>query len=191
MTQTFTAGDVQVLRAPHVGIAHFLRIDWPSGVKRYHDGAGRAFIGGFEWEGVSDPFGNRLAFMQQADFPQLGTAPAYQVVIIGADVAFMKYVHNNARVIEGTTCQLYMAAIDGETGEEGLPLRSLIKGKLTAARNFWSGIGERAVTITIEGPNQAKNFSYDGKWTSAGQRRRYPGDAGGDFIGQNVSEMWK
>jgi hypothetical protein len=191
MKRPFSAGDIDKLRRWHVGPAYFLRIDWPTGTKRYCDSGGRVIADGQEWEGVSDTFGERIAFVQTIDAPALGTAPAYQFGVLAADVAFMKYILTNARLIEGTPAELFMGVFDGETGEQVIGLKTLVKGRLSSARTFWSGIGERAVSVIIEGLLQGKNYSYDGRWSSAGHRRKYPGDKGADFIGVTVSELWK
>ena len=69
--------------------------------------------------------------------------------------------------------------------------KKILPGYLSAPKFFWQGPGVRTVSFTIEGFFQAKNFVFGGKWSPAGQRGRYAGDKGLDFMGVDIREQRK
>ena len=187
----FNGGDLEVLRRPHVGPSMFLEIDLPSGIRRFHNGAGNVTVGGLQWEGVTDPFGERAAIVQEIDYPEFGTAPAVVIPIVGCDATFMSYMRSNDATIEGRPARIYIAAIDPETMETAIPLRLIFRGRITGIKPVWEGIGTRTVVVVLESIWHARNFGYDGKWNDASQRRRFPGDKGQQYVGVKVTEFRK
>lgn len=187
----FNEADMEIFRRPHVGPCFFLEIEFPDGTQRYHNGVGNALVGGFEWAGVTDAFGERAVMVQEVDYPEFGTAPAITIPLFGCDAAFMAYMRANDKLIEGRAAKLYIAVIDPETMDVAIPLRMIFTGQITGVRPVWEGIGTRTIILIIESIWQAKNFGYNGIWSNAGQQRKWPGDKGGQFIGVPVTEFWK
>lgn len=187
----FSADDLDRLAGPHVARAWFLELDLPAGAARFHSGTGRKTVGGYEWRGVTDPIGGQLVSLNGIEEPRFGQAVAIQVILSGANREFFKSVHDIARDIEGRRADLYFAMFDGETQELIGGLRKIFPGKMSAPSLAWSGIGTRTVAITIESIWSSQNYPFGGKWNGAGQRKRYAGDKGLDFVGVKVTENWE
>ncbi|WP_315920450.1 transcriptional regulator [Mesorhizobium sp. SP-1A] len=186
----FSEADFDRLARPHVARAWFLELDLPAGISRLHSGTGRVMLGGHEWRGVTDPIGGQMVSMDNVEEPRFGQAVAVNITLSGANKEFFKSVHATARQIEGRRGDLYWAAFDGETGEVLIGLKRLFPGKITSPSLHWQGIGVRTVSITLESIWSSQNYAVGGKWTPADQRRRFPGDAGLDFVGVKVTENW-
>ena len=191
MTRLFDDTDLEALSAPHVGRAFFVMLDLPDGITRLHNGVGRANIGGYEWRGVTDPIGGRLASLSEIEEPQFGSSPAIQIILTGVDVAFMRSVKSLARQIEGRPAEVYFAVIDPETMEVLIDLRRIFMGSMSAPSLSWSGVNSRMVGLTIESIWSGMKFPSGGKWSSADQKRRYPDDLGLDFLGVEVEDNWR
>lgn len=191
MSQIISAADAATLAGPHIARAWFAVLDLPSGTTYLHSGTGRKTVSGQEYRGVSDPVGGRLVSVSQVDEPQFGQAASVQITLTGVDAAFIREVKSTAREIEGRSATLYWAAFDGETQVLKTTLIPVFPfGRMTAPSISWQGIGIRAVTITVESIWQAKNFPPGGRWNPAGQRARYAGDKGLDFVGVEITEYW-
>jgi hypothetical protein len=192
MTTILSPADYQWLQRPHIARAWFARLDLPSGIAYLHSGVGRVTIDGQDWIGVSDPISGRLVSLSQVEEAAFGQAAAITIVLSGANREFIASVHATAREIEGRPADIYWAAFDGETQQiwAGGLKKLFPRGRMTSATIQWSGIGQRAVSLTIENIWQAQNFAPGGRWTSADQRRRWPGDRGLDYIGVEITENW-
>lgn len=187
----FSATDLERLARPHVARAYFLEADLPSGTARFHNGVGTATVGGYDWKGVTDPLGSQMVSLSPIDEARFGYASSVQIMLSGANLAFFKSMHDTARSLEGRDATLYWACFDGETGEVLIGLRRIFRGQMSAPTLRWSGIGERSVGITIESIWSAQNYPFGGRWNDADQRRRYAGDKGLIYVGQDVTEQWK
>lgn len=183
--------DLSPYDRPHVGPGYFLEADLPSGVAYFHNGVGRVTIGGHTWRGVTDPRGTQLVELSAIDEPRFGTASAVQVTISGANAAFFKSMHDTARELEGRDATLYRADFDGETKQAITDLREIFRAQISAPTLRWEGIGVRTVGFTLESIWSAQNFPFGGRWNDADQQRRYPGDKGLRYVGQEVTEQWK
>ncbi len=188
MANLFSSADRAILKRPHVARAFFLEIDLPSnGLTRFHNGVGTVTVDGKEWKGVTDPLGRQMVGIGQIDETRFGQASAVEIVLSGVDSAFMKSVRDDAAAIEGRRADMYFSVFDAETYET-LMFRKILPGFLSSPKLFWQGIGIRTISFTIEGFFQAKNFVFGGKWSPAGQRKRYSGDKGLDFMGVDIKE---
>lgn len=191
----FSSDDLDKLSGPHVGRAWFVHLMLPTTSPvtdlRLHNGTGRVTIGGYEWRGVTDPVGGRLASISDVEDPQFGQAPAVQIILTGVDLAFVQSIHVDARALEGADCDIYWAMVDPETGEVLISLKRLFPGILSAPSIVWERAGRRSVAFTVESIWASKNYSPGGKWNGASQRRRFAGDLGLDFIGVNVADNWR
>lgn len=191
MSAIISPTDRAKLQRPHVGRAWFGRFDFPDAIKYLHSGVGRVTVDGNEYIGVSDPLSGRLVSIGQVEEPQFGQAAAVQIVLSGASKAFIQSVHATARQIEGRDARISWAAFDVERQEILTNLIPLFpRGKMSAPSIHWQGIGIRYVSLTIENIWAAQNYAPGGKWNPAGQRQRYAGDKGLDFVGVKVSENW-
>lgn len=191
MTAVFSGTDIDILARPHIARAWFGAFDLPSGLARLHSGSGTVSVGGFDWRGVSDPISGQLVSLGMVEEPTFGQAAALQIILAGASREFIQSVHSTAREIEGRSADIYWAAFDGETQEVVISLKKLFqRGRMTAPSIQWSGIGRRTVMITVENVWATQNFPPGGKWNGPGQRARYPGDLGLDFVGVKISENW-
>jgi hypothetical protein len=191
MTAIYSADEFDILSGPHVARAWFLEMDLPSGLSRVHSGVGTISIGGYDWRGVTDPIGGQLVELSAVEEPRFGQAVAVTITLSGANLAFFQSVKTDARAIEGVRADIYWAAFDGETGQYVIGLKKLFPGKITAPRLKWSGVGVRAVSITVESIWSSQNFGFGGRWNSADQQRRYAGDKGLDWVGQKIGEQWR
>ena len=187
----FTAEDLDRLARPHVARAYFLEADLPSGMAYFHNGVGRVTSGGHTWTGVTNPMGGQLVYLSAVEEPRFGTAAAVQIIISGANRDFFRSMHETARQLEGRPAKLYWAMFDGETSEVLVGPKLLFRGSRSSPVLGWEGIGIRTVGITLESIWEAQNFPFGGRWNDADQQRRYPGDKGLMYVGQDVTEQWK
>jgi hypothetical protein len=192
LSAIFTAADAEFLARPHIARAWFAELDLPSGVSYLHSGIGRVQVGGHEWIGVTDPLSGRLVAIEQIEEPAFGQAAAVTITLSGANKEFIQSVHATAAEIEGRAAMLYWAAFDGETQAVwSAGLKPMFPaGRMTAPMIQWQGIGVRTVSLTIENQFVTQNYPPGGRWNSADQRRRYPGDKGLDYIGVEILETW-
>ena len=192
MANLFSDEDRAFLRRPHIARAWFLDVDLPGGRWRLHNGAGRVTVGGYEWIGVSDPIGRQFIGLSAVSDARFGQAAKIDVALAGVNVDFLRSVKDNARAIEGRLADVYWCAFDGETQEVWSGgLKKLFPGYMSSPSIHWTGIGVRVVALTVESLWQSQNYPYGGKWSSADQKRRYPGDKGLDFVGVRVQEIIK
>ena len=191
MSAIFSPIEAEKLARPHVARAWFVALHLPTGLLRLHSGVGRVNVGGYEWRGVTDPIGGRLVSIQGVEEPAFGQAAAVSITLTGITQAFLQSFHSNARVMEGAEAEIYWAAFDAETQEVIIGLKKLFPhATISAPAIQWSGLGTRTVSLTIESIWSSQNFAPGGKWNSADQKRRYPGDLGLDFVGVKVEENW-
>ncbi len=176
----------------HVCRAWFVEMDLPAGTARFHNGTGTQTVAGVEWHGVSDPIGGRMAVVQSVREPYLGEASAAQITLIGADPTFLRSIHDIRNDIEGRACSIKFGVFDQESQTMIGGFFDLIpRGFLSAPVMHRSGIGVCVVTLTVESMWGAKNFAPGGRWNGAGQRERFPGDLGLNFIGHKIIEEMK
>lgn len=186
----FSAADIARLSAPHVARAEFADVQFPSGRRRLHTGFGPVTVGGYTWEGLNDPYGGQLVQLGGMQEPRFGRAPAVDAVFAGTNKTFLKQVWDDD--VEGVACDLYWAMFDGETGEVLSDLVLLLKGRLSAPRIAFEGLGVRSIAIRIVGADEGLNFPVPrSDWSPADQRARYPGDKGLDFVGSELIEVYK
>lgn len=184
--------DLDRLSGHHVQRAWFAHVFLPSGERRLHTGMGPKEIGGFEWEGVSDPFGGQLVGVGSIEEPRFGQAPAIDIIMSGANRAFLKSIWDDMPSIEGARCDMYFATFDAETGEVVYPFRRMFPGKITAPRLQFVGASIRAISLKIVSVFEGLNFPSAGaQWSPTGQRQRYPGDKGLDFINSKLIEYYR
>lgn len=180
------------LSGPHVQRAWFGEVDLPSGLRRLHTGMGPKTIGGHEWQGVSDPFGGQLVGVGAIEEPEFGQAPAIEIVMSGANKAFLKSMWDDRHAIEGAACDMSFATFDAETQEEVLPLELMFSGRLTAPRFSFIGASIRAIGMKVVSAFEGLNFpATRSAWSPSGQRERFPGDKGLDTINLEVVEEYK
>jgi hypothetical protein len=188
----FSQADLDALSGPHVQRAWFVEVYLPSGLRRYHTSLGKANIGGKEWDGVSDPFGGAVVGISNVEEPRFGQAPAIDVVFSGASKPFLKSIWDDKASIEGAQADVYFAVIDSETGDVLIDLKKVFPGKLTAPAIKFLGASIRAVMMKIISVWEGLNFATTGSmWSPAGQRERFPGDKGLDFINSDIIEEYK
>lgn len=192
MALMFSEADRAFLRRPHISRVWFAELDLPSGLARMHSGSGRVTIGGYEWRGVTDPFGYQMLGMSAVEDPRFGQAAKIDVTISGVNVDFLRSVKDTARDIEGRRADVYWCAFDQETAEPWAGgMKKLFPGYMSAPAISWTGIGMRSVRITIESLWQSQNYPFGGKWSPADLKRRYPGAKGLDYVGVKVQEIIK
>lgn len=188
----FSAADLDALSAPHVSQAWFADVQFPEGRRRLCTSMTPVTIGGYTWEGVSDPFGGQMVSLTGMEEPAFGQAVAVDIMFSGANRDFLKGCWDSRQTIEGTQCDLYYATFDGETGEVLIDLKKLFPGKLTAPRFVITGSHIRAVSYRIVSPGEGLNFpETDSNWSTAGQRARHPGDKGLDEINNDIIEEFR
>ncbi|WP_027488464.1 hypothetical protein [Allorhizobium undicola] len=192
MTQ-FTETDVEFLRRPHVAKLWLFEIELTdSSIWRVHGGAGRVTLGGYEWQGVSDPLGRQLVQVGTVTDPRFGQAAKVDIVLSGANADFVKSVKASARDMEGRACNAYFTLIDQETFEMWPGgLKKLFPGYVSAPKIYRQGVGTRTVSITVESLWHSQNFPFGGYWTYSSQLRRYPGDKGLQYAGVDIQEIIK
>lgn len=192
MPALFTPADRANISALNVVDAQFVRLDLPSGELRLHSGAGDLTFDGEEWRGISDPVTGLIGIAQVVREPQIGQASAASLVLSGAGLDFMKSMRNTAREIEGRRCDIYYGVVDGETLQQiGSLMPILVGGYMSAPSLLAEGISVRTVAVTIESIYSSKNFALGATWNGPGQRRRFAGDYGLDFIGVKIEEQIK
>lgn len=188
----FTEADLDNLSRLHIQRAWFAEVDLPSGLRRLHTGMGPKIVGGHQWEGVSDPFGGQLVGVGQIEEPRFGTAPAVDIVMSGANRAFLKTMWEDRHAIEGARCDMYFATFNAETGEAVVGLKNLFPGKITAPKFSFVGSSIRAISMKVVSLWEGLNFPATGSmWSPAGQRARYPGDMGLDLINADIFEEYR
>jgi len=188
---TFTADDLAALARPHIQRAWFAHLTLPGGERRLHTGLGPKTIGGYEWQGVSDPFGGQLVAVGQIEEPEFGTAPYIDIAMAGASKTFLKSVWDDRHAIEGAPCDMYFAVFDAETGDVLIDLKKMFPGKLTGISFVIEGLSVRAIKMKVVSPFEGLNFPTTGAmWSPTGQRQRYAGDKGLDFINADIVEEY-
>lgn len=196
MANLFTSADRAVLKRPHVGQAYFVDMALPTlGTLRFHNGVGTVTANSQEWRGVSSPDGQQMAQVGAIEEPRFGTAPAVAIVLSGVSADFMSEVKGIAREMEGSAANVHFAVFDAETQDE-LMFRTLVEGFVSAPQMVWQidpqGRRARAIVLTIESEEQAKNFSTAERWSPAGIRKRFGANVKGlDFMGVDVKEVRK
>jgi len=188
----FSTADMDVLSGPHVQRAWFVEVHFPSGIRRYHTGMGKKTIGGYVWDGVSDPFGGALVGLSSIEEPAFGSAVAIDVLFSGASKEFLKSIWDDKDDIEGAQCDVYFAVVDAETGNILIDLKKVFDGKLTAPGIVFRGASIRSIGLKIISIFEGINFpTTKSMWSPAGQRERFAGDKGFDFINATVVEEYK
>jgi len=176
----------------HIQRALFAHVKLSSGDRRFHTGLGPQEIGGYVWEGVSDPFGGQVISIGAIEDPWFGYAPAVDVVISGANKQWLKTLWDDREDLDGAACDLYFAVFDAETGEIVVDLVSLMPGRITAPKFSFVGLSIRFIQLKIVSAFEGLNFpATNAAWSPAGQRARFPGDKGLDFIGSKIIEFYK
>lgn len=189
---SFTTDEMARLAGPHVRRAWFAHIDLPSGERRLHTGMGPVTIGGYTWDGISDPFGGQLVGIGTVEEPEFGAAPYVDIVMSGASQTFLKQVWDDREEVEASTCDLYFAVFDAETGEVLISLKKLFPGKLSGLRFHFGQNTVRTINLKVVTPSEGRNFpTTQAEWSPAGQRRRYPGDKGLDQINSDIITEFK
>ena len=187
----FSSDDLDKLGGPHVRRAWFGELSLPGGTRRLHTGMGKATIGGHDWEGMSDPFGGQLVGLGSIEEPLFGQAIAIDIVVSGGSRDFVKSMFDDRHDVEGVSCTLYFAVFDPESGETLISLKTMVAGKITAPRFSWMGAAVRAIGLRIVSVWEGLNFpTINSEWSPAGQRRRYAGDKGMDFINADIVEEY-
>lgn len=185
----FTQEQLVALSGPYVFRAWFVEVLWSTGTRYYHTGMGLVEVEGIEWQGVSDFFAGALVSLVGIEEPRFNTAPKPEIVFTGADRSYLYQVRQEPT--EGVECYINFAAVDGVTQEFIVPLHELFRGRLTAPR-IRRARTTAAVVVGVEEWDQARDFPIpDDEWSPAGQRRRYPGDKGFDYAGQQAVEIFK
>lgn len=188
----FSQQDFVALSGLYVQMGWFADVDFPSGRRRLHTGMGPVEIGGYEWEGISDPFGGQLVGLGAIEEPYFGQAPVVDVVFSGANKAFFKSIWDDRRALEGCSCDLYFATFDAETGEQIITFRQMMSGRLTGLRLLINGPVIRAVSLKIASEFEGLNYPAVGSmWSPVGQAKRHPGDTGLDYINADIVEVYK
>jgi hypothetical protein len=188
----FSTDEMAALSGPHVQRVMLAHVSFPSGERRLHTGMGPLVMGGYTWEGVSDPFGGQLVGLTGLEEPRFGRAVAVDAVFSGANKTFLKSIWDDRHSIEGVSCDLYFAVVDAETGDVLIPMKRLLRGKLSAARFQFVRSSIRAFTNKIVSIWEGLNFAVTGAmWSPAGQRARYPGDKGMDLVNAEMVEIYK
>lgn len=175
------------LSAVHVQRGWFVHMLLPTGQRRFHLGSGPYTIGGYEWEGISDPFGGQLVSLSSVPEPSIGRAVYVDFVISGANRTFLKSVWDTKTQAEGVACNLYFAVIDAELGDVLVPLTLMFEGKLSGLRFKMTGMAVRAVTGKIVSIFEGLNFpEVETEWSPAGARARNAGDKALDYVAADI-----
>lgn len=189
MSAIFSPTDFDLLSGHHVCSSWFLELNLPGGWHYLHSGTGRINLGGRLWRGVSDPIAGSLVSVSNISEPRKGVARAVQIVMSGADRQFLQSIHAARGTIEGREANLHFAVSDPETGKIIMGLHQLFPGYISSPEIVSEAIGLRTVAVKIESRWAGMRFDPLGMWSPAGQRKRYPGDLGMDFMGVNISEL--
>lgn len=177
---------------PHVAQNWLVAIRYPEGMRYYHDGWGTITTAGQNWSGVNDPAGSQIIAISQIRRQTLGQAPYVDIVIAAATPGFVRSYWTRRGSFEGAQCDLYYRTVNQETGEELIPPRLVFPGKLTAGRIKRTGQNYRSLAFKVVSRGEGLNFPAAlGDWSPAGQRARYPGDLGLDFMESDIVEVWR
>lgn len=188
----FSSDDLARLASPHVRRAWFAHVVLPSGERRLHTGMGPVTIGGYRWDGISDPFGGQLVGVGTIEEPEFGAAPYVDIVMSGANQTFLKQVWDDRESVEASDCDLYFAVFDAETGEVLIDLKKLFPGKLSGLRFQFGQNVTRTINVKVVTPFEGLNFpETSAMWSPAGQRRRFQGDKGLDQINADITTDYK
>ncbi|WP_083656504.1 hypothetical protein [Mongoliimonas terrestris] len=186
-----------LLSAPHVVLTVLAHMQFASGELRLHPGTGTLEAGGLEWQGVTDPGQTRVVKIGPVQLPEVNVASKVDLTLTGVDTAFLRetrrIVTSRHREVEGRRADLYLAVFrPGTDTAVTPPLPLFTNGRMTAPSFRFDGIGNREVTVGIEGVFSAKNFAPGGRYTTADQRRRYPGttDRFFEYVGAKLSYRW-
>lgn len=183
---------LDLLSRPHVAQNWLAEIQYPTGWRYYHDGYGSIETGGKTWEGVNDPAGSQIVAIGAMRMPKFGQAPYVDIVIAAATTEFFRAYWVDRGSFEGAACNMYYRVVDQETGAELLAPRLMFPGKLTAGRMKRAGQHYRTLGFKVVAVTEGLNFPATlGDWSPAGQRARYPGDEGLDFIKSDIVETWR
>jgi hypothetical protein len=181
----FSEAQVAQLSRLHVSRGQFLEVALPTGTRRFHDGFGRVTVGGHVWEGVSNPFGEgQISGTLPYQAPRLGTLPKVTIALIATDLAFLKSIRDLVGFY-GLSANLYWGLFDAETQQAVGDLVLVFEGKLS---NYTISRKNRVVTFDLDGPLQSLQSPYGDIWNPAQQRRRFAGDKGMDFLGEEKEE---
>lgn len=187
----FSEADLEALRGLHVQRAWLAHLTLPSGERRLHTGMGPLTVGGYTWDGVSDPFGGQIVALDGIEEPRFGQAVAVNAVFAGANREFLKSIWDDRHDIEGSACDLYFVTLDPETGSVLVGPKLMIPGKVTAPRFSFKGSSIRAIAKKIVSVWEGLNFAVSGSWWGpAAQRQRYAGDKGLDYISSEIIENY-
>jgi hypothetical protein len=187
-----TDADLDQLSRPHVQRGFFAELQLPSGLRRLHTGLGTVTIGGFEWQGVGDPFGGQLVGIGAIEEPEFGQAPAIDIIMSGASRAFLKSMWDGRFSIEGARCDISFATFDAESGQVLVQLTKLFPGRITSPEFVMQGANVRFIKLKVISLWEGLNFpTTKSRWSPTGQRERFPGDAGLDLIGAEIIEEYR
>jgi len=192
MSALITTAERAFLTQRNVVAAQFIELDLPSGVARFHSGTGPLVVDGETWLGVTDSVSGMTAAIDVIRDPYVGEAAAATLVLVGANLEFVRSVHATRQQIEGRSASIYFCALDAETLKPLMTLKPLLlDGYMSSPTIQHLGIGVRTIALTIETIWSAKNFAPGYTWNAAGQRRLFPGDKGFDLVGVKVTEQIK
>lgn len=183
----------EALRAPHVGRIFCVELEFPTETKRLHNGYGDVDLSlngtSYTWRGMSDPTGSTLVSISDIEDPRFGSAPTLDIALSGVDAAYLKSIKDIARDIEGLSASVYFGVVNPEEPNDGgliVPLTPLFPfGRMTAP-SLKRNASENIILITIESFFQSQNYPFGGKWSDAGQQKRYPGDLALSEMGTEV-----
>lgn len=190
-TGVFTAEEVALLGGPRVTYTILGRFDFASGTVHLWPGAGTLFgLGGHDWQGVTDPDGNRMVNISEVAMPEPGVASIIRVELTGIDADFIEAAYDDALEVEGRPAELFIQVFDANEDPIGAPKSLDPTSYMTAFSYRAGGIGERSVSISIEGIWSAKDFPPGARLTDIDQQRRNPGDRVCRFVGWTIEEIW-
>jgi len=188
----FSDDDFAKLQWLHVQRTWLAHCFFPQGERRLHTGMGPLDMGGYTWEGISDPFGGQLVGMSGIEEPIFGQAVAVEIVLSGANREFLKTVWTDRHAIIGRRCDLYFATVEPETGETLVDIKRMIRGKFSAPAFSIIGASVRAIKIKVVAPWEGLNFPETGyMWSPAGARQRNSGDKGQDHVNDQIIDDFK
>lgn len=178
----------QSLNDEAVGAALLLELDTAEGFLRLYPGEN----GVFRDANKTDWIGCSLLRMGEVKISVNGTAPTWE-----AQLAY-PYDPNRQDLLEvirqyglsaidGRPCALYFQYF-GQLGEMFAPIWQPIKFRTLTMRKLiyaYNGDTERSVTLLCEGPFPLRSRPRNGRYTTADQQRRFPGDLGLEFMPTN------
>ena len=191
MTET-AATLLDKLGRPHVAQGWLAAIEYPDGMRYYHDGWGPFTAMGHIWNGVNDPAGSAVVSIGAVRMPRFGQAPYVDIVIAAATPGFARSFWISRADFEGAECNLYYRTVDQEDGTEIIAPRLMFPGKLTAGKISRMGPHHMALAFRVVSVGEGLNFpAINGDWSPAGQRARYAGDAGLDLMTTDIIATWR